>query len=294
MKKMRKTNENGITLIALVVTIIVLIILAGVSISLLAGENGILNRTIEAKEKSTLASEKEAIQLDIIKNDMSFSDDYKVGEKLYDRNISNGNKWKIIYVKSNQKIYGTNWIYIPKGTEIDDYGKVSNDWLVNNESKEVVNISDGDFQKLQYGDNLAITDGLILNVDIINMSDNNSWGEGVTLKGVEEGDGYGFVGDEIKLDGINDYIEIYTGNNDMSKGITFEFYGKLKGGRSYLLNKATRKTNDGWTRYSQLFRMNLESLEDNTSIYQLSMNGAINARINMEKCFRSSLGSKKI
>ena len=42
---MRKYEENtGITLIALVVTIIVLLILAGVSISMLTGQNGILNR----------------------------------------------------------------------------------------------------------------------------------------------------------------------------------------------------------------------------------------------------------
>ena len=40
---MRKTKENkGITLIALVITIIVLLILAGVSIATLTGNNGIL------------------------------------------------------------------------------------------------------------------------------------------------------------------------------------------------------------------------------------------------------------
>ena len=38
-------NNKGITLIALVVTIIILILLAGVSISMLTGENGILTRS---------------------------------------------------------------------------------------------------------------------------------------------------------------------------------------------------------------------------------------------------------
>ena len=43
MKKLRrKENDKGITLIALVITIIVLLILAGVSIAMLTGENGIL------------------------------------------------------------------------------------------------------------------------------------------------------------------------------------------------------------------------------------------------------------
>ena len=58
-----KTNENkGITLIALVVTIIVLLILAGVSINMLTGQNGILNRAVEAKKKSVDASDLEYLQ----------------------------------------------------------------------------------------------------------------------------------------------------------------------------------------------------------------------------------------
>ena len=58
MKNIRK-QENGITLIALVVTIIVLLILAGISIAMLTGQNGILNRAAEAKEKTGVAQEDE-------------------------------------------------------------------------------------------------------------------------------------------------------------------------------------------------------------------------------------------
>ena len=51
-----KFKKNpGITLIALVVTIVVLLILAGISISMLTGQNGILNRATEAKEKTERA-----------------------------------------------------------------------------------------------------------------------------------------------------------------------------------------------------------------------------------------------
>ncbi len=50
---MNKTEKNirGITLIALVITIIVLLILAGVTIAALSGDNGILQRATEAKKK---------------------------------------------------------------------------------------------------------------------------------------------------------------------------------------------------------------------------------------------------
>ena len=50
---MKKNDKNtGITLIALVVTVIVLLILAGVGISMLTGQNGILARAAESKEKT--------------------------------------------------------------------------------------------------------------------------------------------------------------------------------------------------------------------------------------------------
>ena len=48
-------NENAITLIALVITIIVLLILAGVSMAMLTGDNGTLIRANEAKEKMEVA-----------------------------------------------------------------------------------------------------------------------------------------------------------------------------------------------------------------------------------------------
>ena len=56
-------REKGITLVALVVTIVVLLILAGISISSLTGENGILNQATRAKEQTEIASYREALQL---------------------------------------------------------------------------------------------------------------------------------------------------------------------------------------------------------------------------------------
>ena len=56
-------NQKGITLIALVVTIIVLLILAAVSISTLMGKNGIVNKATTAKNKTDVAKEEEMIAL---------------------------------------------------------------------------------------------------------------------------------------------------------------------------------------------------------------------------------------
>ena len=57
--KNTKRQEKGITLIALVITIIVLLILAGVAIAMLNGQNGVLNRATESKVANTLGSFKE-------------------------------------------------------------------------------------------------------------------------------------------------------------------------------------------------------------------------------------------
>ena len=54
-------RKNGITLIALVVTIIVLLILAGISISMLLGDNDILTRSGETREKTEIAGTEEHV-----------------------------------------------------------------------------------------------------------------------------------------------------------------------------------------------------------------------------------------
>ena len=64
--KNNKKMSNGITLIALVVTIIVLLILAGISIQMLTGNNGILQRATEAKEKTEESQIIEDAKMNII------------------------------------------------------------------------------------------------------------------------------------------------------------------------------------------------------------------------------------
>lgn len=56
-------KDKGITLIALIVMIIVLLILAGVSIVMLTSDNGIIKQAIQAKERTEISSEREAIGL---------------------------------------------------------------------------------------------------------------------------------------------------------------------------------------------------------------------------------------
>lgn len=56
-------NQKGITLIALVITIIVLLILAGVSIAMLTGDSGILTNSTKAKAQNELGTAKDQVAL---------------------------------------------------------------------------------------------------------------------------------------------------------------------------------------------------------------------------------------
>ncbi len=64
--KTKFEKNKGITLIALVVTIIVLLILAGISITMLTGQNGILNRAGEAKTTNGVAQSEELLKVSVM------------------------------------------------------------------------------------------------------------------------------------------------------------------------------------------------------------------------------------
>ena len=66
MKQKNKRLEKGITLIALVITIIVLLILAGVTISMLTGENGILKQATSAKDTTDKSEFEEKVKLAVM------------------------------------------------------------------------------------------------------------------------------------------------------------------------------------------------------------------------------------
>ena len=66
MESKQLKNQNGITLIALVITIIALIILAGIAISMTVGDNGIFAKAKEAKRLQITAEAKEKIGTEIL------------------------------------------------------------------------------------------------------------------------------------------------------------------------------------------------------------------------------------
>ena len=228
-----ETKENkGVTLIALAVTIIVMLILAGVTISALAGNSGITTKAKQAKMLSEAKTEEEAIRLVVTYTNMQKNIGEEniiyLGEPLHDKDLVSGNQWKVILDTDKQEKYGTGWYFIKKDTEIEKYGKTKNEWVVNYEEGQINQLEEDKYMQISYANGLAVTDGLIFNADAINMEDSSSWGEGVKVYGFDdENESGGYRDNALYFDGINDYITI-DGNLNVDKEITLEFYGNIE------------------------------------------------------------------
>ena len=256
--KIRKNERNikldienkGITLIVLIITIIVLLILAGVSLSALIGENGILNQATNAASRTEIASETEALEQIIVSESadkIQYPEEkskYHIGIDLIDKSLENGNSWNIIVVNESQKSYGTGWTYIEKGTDLMDYGEAKYSWLVNYNTGEKIRLEEDDYMEFDYSSSMAITDGLIFNIDPTILEgvsteelQNNPeiLGENVELKNFNWTEDSGLTSTSFNFDGVDDHINILYDDQEKlntlyENGLTFEVYGTVEEG----------------------------------------------------------------
>ena len=122
-KKISKTKEklkgrNGITLIALVITIIVLLILAGVTIASITGENGILSKATNARDNNVKASAEERVKTEVLG---SYGSDGKLSLDDLNNNLQNieGLKYNEKEISDDNKIEG-----LPATVNVDGYDVV--------------------------------------------------------------------------------------------------------------------------------------------------------------------------
>ena len=101
MNLKEKLNNRGITLIALVITIIVLLILAGVSIAMLTGENGILTQAQNAKNDTEEAQDKEKINLAVSEAQIGDNEYQKLDTNNLQEAIDNQFEGRNVIVSGN-------------------------------------------------------------------------------------------------------------------------------------------------------------------------------------------------
>ena len=175
MKKQIKNSKSGITLIALVVTIIILLILAGISITTLSGDNGIIFNAGKSKESVDIANEKEIIGqstieamnkdafgnlalktfekylgknsnsgTDIEEDDNTFYVTFKDSQRTYKVDLD-GNIEQIISTIPNGLQIGSSVTYAPSGTYSWKAKYASSDLeITKTENEQIVEIDDND------------------------------------------------------------------------------------------------------------------------------------------------------
>ena len=129
MKKLKeefKYGKKGITLIALVITIIVLLILAGVSIAMLTGENGVLTKATESKNETEKEQEKETLELAVTASQMKDIDTLELTKKNLEDSIkeSFGNNKDFIVTDNQDGSFLVNMNDTGKMYYIDSSGEI--------------------------------------------------------------------------------------------------------------------------------------------------------------------------
>ena len=140
-------HEKGITLIALVITIIVLLILAGVSIATLTGPNGLITRANQAKEATEQAEKDELAMLQAVEDSINAISPSKQG--FNEGKFVNAPKLAkgMIPIRHN----GTNWVVC---SETDAT------WYNYDSKKEWANVmlSDGKYKAGQVAEGTVINE----------------------------------------------------------------------------------------------------------------------------------------
>ena len=95
VKKLKQANI-GITLIALVVTIVILLILAGITINLVFSDNGIIKKAQIAKNEVEVSTIKEALELYYLQQYFTTKEDNPIGEQFPSTQITDSNTLEAI------------------------------------------------------------------------------------------------------------------------------------------------------------------------------------------------------
>ena len=168
-------RQTGITLIALVITIIVLLILAGVSIATLTGDNGILKQANQAKENTNSKAAWEKVQVEALGS--ISKDTGKFDKDIFKNNLNTNLKIKKDDIEEITDENGTK-IIVP----IDGY-KV----IVNAETGEIIEPTNGSDDT----ETSSVKPGIVVSKTKKNNykdSENNTATvpQGFTVSGIEE------------------------------------------------------------------------------------------------------------
>ena len=223
--KINLKKERGITLIALVITIIVLLILAGVTIASITGENGILSKATQASQKTTQEKEREEIKMAVTSDNMKYitgderESDYYIEnlQKELD-NIAGASKtkvvndmgvWKVTYKETGNEYY--------IGYDENDNEKIkTREEYLSGQKYETGDLTDDEKTQLESGIKLEINSGskgeFLVQVEYGGIID---WGDGTYSKVEDPYTGKMKNNKILKIASMNNYGVLDVKKGDM-------------------------------------------------------------------------------
>ena len=144
-------NNRGVTLVALVITIIVLLILAGVSLAMLTGDSGILTNADEAKEQTLASNAENAIQ-------MAYMD---IKTEVYALETKNSSVQAVDMTAAKMKEIAKKYITFDEAVEADEDAGIEAVEGVTYTETEKTGSSDTVTLKIEYPDHVKVTDATI-------------------------------------------------------------------------------------------------------------------------------------
>lgn len=162
--KVQKLKSNkAITLIALVVTIVVLLILAGISLNLVLGNNGLIKKSKYAKEETTVADEKEKVEMAYVSAALKKLGDTVTAEELQEELNSSVGAGKTVVTSNGD------------GTLNVLFNETGHNYNVDEGTVEKVEIDNTKMAMFDTGENVAKKmHSLAIEGEIINNGE--SWG----------------------------------------------------------------------------------------------------------------------
>ena len=225
-------KNKGITLVALVVTIVVLLILAGVSINLVLGNNGIIAKAQDAKTKSAEASQNDLKGMNGLVSEMegALAGNGSTGSGSGNGNTGSGNNF---VTKNTEVTYPDGKVWIPEGFKIskDSASTVQNGVVIEdkggNQFVWVPVATLADYKRTAYSTNVATeeTDTATNSIKInYSSSSNNYYTEALPedeKTSVERYKGF-YIGRYEAGDKENTEAKTLRRSNDVTKTVTIK------------------------------------------------------------------------
>ena len=229
-----KNKNRGITLIALVITVIILLILAGVAISALVGDNGLLKNMSEVVEKSSRAEAKEKLDLVLmeLQTDKVATTEYNEQEYVNNRLKKNNMKVEgnIVIVDGWQFKIDRSILKIVEETQLAVGTIISSEDILNNPQEYYG-------KEVKYSTKKDVTVASINSLENLNLVadvDTELENDGIKWRIFysDKEHIYLIASDYVKVDGDNDYKIFDTANEIL------EFMNTKSNWKEYVGNNA--------------------------------------------------------